>query len=67
MNQTFKKLLSPKILFNHIVLAVFCCIVFFELNLLTNYSHLWYLYLVYFWLIVLSIHLIMVLVYLKKK
>jgi hypothetical protein len=67
MNESVRKLLTPKKLFNHVVLAVFCCIVFFELNLLTDYDHRWYIYLVYTWSALLLIHLAGVLHYGKKR
>ena len=67
MNQTIKKLLTFKMLFNHIVVAVFCSSVFFELNLLIDFYHRWYVNLIYGWLILLLIHFVLFLVNLKKK
>jgi hypothetical protein len=62
MNRMLTKWLTFKIFYLHTVLAVFCCIILFELNLMTAYHNIWYDKVAYCWSILLIIHLILLII-----
>jgi hypothetical protein len=59
--QQIKKWLNLKTWFLHAVIAVFVCIIIWELNLLTDYYRIWYPKIFLCWSLVLGIHLLMAL------
>ena len=61
MYQEYKKWLNLKTWFVHVVIAVFVCIIIFELNLLTDYYRIWYPKIVKYWSVLLLLHLLIAL------
>lgn len=59
MNLKITKWATIKAFYLHTILAAFCCIVLFELNLMTVYHTIWYDKVVICWSVLLFIHLIL--------
>jgi hypothetical protein len=71
MKQQIKKLWTLNYFLGHLFMAVFCCIVLFQLDMQIIYDKIWYDKVIIWWSVLLIIHLIALVAYhlmrLRKK